>query len=361
MKKPPATTIPFGVDSPGKILLVKPSSLGDIVHALPVVSELRRHFGASRISWLVNTSLMDMARASPYVDEIIPFDRDSWRGFLSLLVNGMGFFGLCARLRAERYDLVLDLQGLFRSAFLSRVSNAPVRVGFFNARELGYIFYNARVRLGSNKLHAVDRYLFTLRRIGIEPGKPDFAMKVDASAMQRVEDLLGRAHWDRAGPLVVASPFTRWPTKDWPAEYYAKVLGEIRRRWGARIVIDASVAEASRADKLAVEVGSGTLNLAGKTTLAQMIALLSRAKLLLTGDSGPMHVADALGTPLVAFFGPTDPGRTGPYLQRDAVLQAAVPCVPCFSRKCPRELECMRSITPEMALEKIEAKLEKGA
>ena len=353
-------SVPHGLDTPANILVVKPSSLGDVVHTLPVVSELRRHFPAARISWLVNASLVDIARTSPYVDEIIPFDRERWRGVFGVALDAMGFAGVCGDLRGRRFDLVMDLQGLFRSGFLTRITNAPVRLGFLNARELGHVFYNARVMPPKATMHAVDRYLATLKRIGIAPGEPDFAMRINPRALVSVEGMLA-AFRDRAeGPLLVISPFTRWPTKEWPMEHYAAVVSEARRRWDCRVVISASAADEARASGLAA-MAPDAVNLAGRTDLAAAIALLSKGDVIVTGDSGPMHIADALGVPMVAIFGPTDPDRTGPYRQRDAVVRVAVDCAPCLDRQCAKEHECMRAVTPEMVLDKIKPRLEKRA
>lgn len=341
--------------SPGKILLVKPSSLGDIVHAFPVVALLRRTYGDAKISWLVNDAFKDIAEACPYVDEVIPFDREQLRG-LGALLNGLAFGGLMARIRDEHYDIVMDLQGLFRSAFISRASGAPVRLGFAGGRELSHTFYNLRVHLPKRALHAVDRYLGAVRALGIRPDRPDFTMRIDADTRVLVEKLLGEFPFETDGPIIVMSPFTRWESKNWPESHYAQVARRAFRELDARIVLVASRLE--DAEPFIAQADVPLLNLSGATSLKELAAVISAADLFLTGDSGPMHIADALGVPLVAIFGPTDPERTGPYFQRDGVLRANVACGPCFSRRCKRKgLECQHAISPDRVFEVLRRKL----
>jgi len=340
---------------PGKILLVKPSSLGDVVHAFPVAALLRRSYGKAKISWLVNDALKDVAEASPYVDEVIPFDREQLRG-LGTLLNGLAFGGLLARIRDEHYDIVVDLQGLFRSAFISRASGAPVRLGFAGGRELSHTFYNLRVHLPKRPMHAVDRYLRAVRALGIRPGRPDFSMRIDAETRSLVLKLLGEFPFRSDGPIIVVSPFTRWKSKNWPLSHFAQVARRAYAEFRARLVLVAASRE--DAERLAALVDVPMLNLAGATSLRELIAVISEADLFLTGDSGPMHIADALGVPLVAIFGPTDPERTGPYFQRDGVVRANVACGPCFSRRCKKDKpECQYAVSPERVFDVLARKL----
>jgi len=346
------------IDSPERILMVKPSSLGDVVHALPAVALLRKAYPEAKISWLINANLTAVAEASPYVDEIIPFNREQMRGLFGTLLNGMSIGGVLAGIRDRRFDIVVDLQGLFRSGFITCVSGAPVRVGFANGRELSHTFYNVRCHLPNRTMHAVDRYMRVVRTLGLPECPLDFSMRIDPEMKTLVEKLFAEFPFNTSGPVVVFHPYTRWPTKNWPEEYFAETGRMACERLGARIVFAGANKEGG--ERIAKMMGAPALNLCGVTSLKELIAVIGAADLFLTGDSGPMHIADAFGVPLVAVFGPTDPNRTGPYFQRDGVVSAGLSCAPCLSRKCKKErLECQYGVSAEMVFERIKDKLEK--
>jgi lipopolysaccharide heptosyltransferase II len=327
------------------ILIIKPSSLGDIVHAVPTVAALRRRFPSARITWLVKREWAAVLEGNPHLDEVLALD-------LSL----KGWPAAWRAVRAGRFDTVVDLQGLLRSALLGWISGAPVRIGFANGREGSPWFYTKRVPVPSPSMHAVDRYLLTAKYLGADPGevKPsEFSLPHDTQAEARVEVLLAAAGIQAGATLVAMNPSARWETKRWPLGSFAAVGDRLQHDGAARVVLIGGRDERHVGKQVLRAMRTAPIDLMGQTTLKELIAFLRRARLLITNDSGPMHLAAAVGTPVIALFGPTDPARTGPYGAGHTVLRSGVPCSPCFSRRCTNavELECLTSIRPENVIE----------
>ena len=313
-----------------RILIIKPSSLGDVVHALPTVNRIRHRFPDARISWLVNDSLASLLRNCPIIDELIPFERRRFGSPLQL----PNFAGFLATLRNKRFDLVVDLQGLFRSGLMAWATRAPRRVGLSNAREGARFFYNEIVE--TPHAHAIDRYLLVAKYLGCDTGPIEFPLGIDY--------LVGAASPPRS--LIAVNPSARWKTKLWGDDKFAEL---VRRLPHERMVLTGSVAEHEQIEKIA----QGCRNLAGQTDLFELAELYRRCAVVITNDSGPMHVAAAVGTPVIAIFGPTDPALTGPYGNQHIVLRAGIPCSPCLKSRCkhtPR-MECMTLVTVEQVLE----------
>jgi len=322
-----------------RILLIKPSSLGDVVHALPAAAALKRRFPGASLTWLVKTQWAGVLEGSSALDNILAVD-------LSL----GGWPGAIRAVRAGGFDLVVDLQGLFRSAVLGWFSSARVRVGFANGREGSPWFYTQRVAVDDAAMHAVNRYLRIPQALGgISESREalEFPLALDGAADERVGKMLLSAGIMPRSPLVVINAGARWVTKRWPTAAFAEVSDQLQKE-GARVAVIGSAGEYHPAGTMMGHMKTPAVDLVGKTTIKELIALLRRARLLITNDSGPMHLAAALGTPVVALFGPTDPSRTGPYGPGHRVLRSGVPCSPCLSRRCrnPNFLECLTSIDP---------------
>lgn len=335
-----------------RLLIVKPSSLGDVVHVLPTLSALRRRFPSSKLSWLVKREWADVLEGNPDLDEVLAVD-----------LSAKGWPAAIRAVREGRFDLVVDLQGLLRSAVLGWASGSAVRVGFANGREGSPWFYTHHVPMPDAPMHAVDRYLLMARFLGAEPEKPGpsaFCLPRDPEAEARVEALLAAAGV-RAGTMLVAlNPSARWMTKRWPAASFAAV-GDWLQRQGARVVVIGGREERPVGEAVMRAMHGAPIDLAGKTTMKELIALLRRLRVFITNDSGPMHLAAAVGTPVIALFGPTDPARTGPYGAGHTVLRSGVPCSPCFSRDCANAvtMECLTAIQPQRVIEAAKQILER--
>lgn len=347
-----------------RILIIKPSSFGDVIHALPVLNGLRRRYPAAKISWLVATSCAGLLEGHPALDEIILFDRRRYGKIGRSIDATLDFARFLRLLRSHRFDLVVDLQGLFRSGFLALAAGAPVRIGFGSAREFAWAFYSDRVYPPTGDSHAVDRNYLFARRLGFDHVPIEFHLPVRASARASIRVKLQQQGLRPGESYALMAPGTRWETKIWPGEHFAEVGRRLQREHGLRVVLAGMDSEVSMARRVAELAGDGTINLAGQTTLAELIALVDEAALAVMHDSGPMHLAMALGRPFVAVYGPTSPVRTGPYGGAERVARLDLPCSPCYLKNvadCPHAHRCMRELSPGMVLARVEALLQEDA
>ena len=328
-----------------RILIVKPSSLGDIIHSLPVLWELRRLYPGAHIGWVVKEVWRDIIADNPLLDEVIVLKKGVG-GFLSAVKN----------IRKAGYDTVIDLQGLFRSGLMTLLSGASEKTGFSNARELAHLFYNHTVAVPPGTVHAVERYLEILKPI--QNDRPHFPLYTDIDDAEWVKDFLRTNNLSHARPLIAVNPSARWEKKRWPITSYAALINQLIRELKAGIIILGSKEDIPLAEKISFLASGRPVVSAGKTSLKTLSALLERVDLLVTNDSGPMHIAAALGTPVVALFGPTNPGLTGPYGDGHKVLRKEMECSPCLRGPCIHGRPiCMEAITEEEVMEAVKATL----
>lgn len=363
-----------------KILLIKLSAVGDAVHTLPVLNKLRRRYPAARLDWLVTPGIAELLQHNPAISNVIEFARDErsapWR-----MAPYVAAARLVAQLRAVEYDLVIDLQGQLRSGFFAFTSGAPVRIGFDKpradiwktlsrkipdearkhawqgAREGSWLAYTDHIALPTLEIHPVERYLGIGPMLGLDDGLADFSFPIPPEARARIEALVDYYEIAKAKLLVMA-PGTNWETKEWRREAFAEVARNFMPK-GFAVTLIGSERERALCDDVA-KLAPGAINLAGETTLSELAALISRATICVTNDSGPMHLAVALDRPVVSIFGPTDPVWAGPYRRDGAVLRAELPCSPCYLRllsRCPNNHDCMKNVSAAAVIERIESTL----
>jgi lipopolysaccharide heptosyltransferase I len=366
-----------------RILLIKPSAVGDVIHALPVLAKLRARYPNAHIDWLLTPAIAELVGRHPALSGVVLFDRRRdeplWRNWTA----AAGLVGLFQSLREPRYDLVLDLHGQFRSAALTLATGAAVRIGFdrprkasrgprtlpesayrhgwTGAREGAWLAYTHRIRLPVTDTHAVDRYLLLGPMLGFDDGPPEFRVPFSVDAEKSIDQLLtANRLLDR--PLAVVVPGTLWETKHWHAEGFGNVARHLMQT-GRAVVLAGANAERVRCREVA-SLAPGTCDLSGRTTLSELTALIRRASICVTNDSGSMHLTAALGRPVVSIFGPTDPVWIGPYGQPGSVVRADLPCSPCYLRRlrrCPHDHACMTQITAEQVIDRIESVLRRAA
>lgn len=364
-KKPPSAADPpaspgRAAGAPRRVLIIKPSSLGDIVHALPVLHALRQEWPQARISWLIAAPFAPLLEGHPQLDELIIFDRRRYGRMLRSPAAIRDFCRFVLDLRARKFDLVIDLQGLFRSGFLAWASGAARRIGFAAARELAWMFYTHRVRCADERGHAVTRNLdvanvaFQLSAAGQElektqaPRVPLPLRPADAASAKRKLDAAASR---KLGAYSVVLPGARWSSKLWSAAQWCELIDMLHGRGEPPVVLLGAPDDAPLAAAIAAGCRAAPTNLVGRTTLPELVALLAGAAHVYCLDSGPMHIAAALGTPLTAIFGPTDPRRTGPWSDHARVVALPLPCAPCLRRRCPLgHHDCMRTLPPERVL-----------
>ncbi len=322
---------------PRRILIIKPSSLGDVITAIPVLRGLRRTFPTAHIAWLVNPPLAGILAGEKDLDEVVLFDRRRFGRLARSPAVAAGFVRFCRRLRRRQFDWAIDLQGLFRSGFLARATGARLRAGFANARELAWIFYTHAVPTPA--VHTVDRNIALARHLGADARGEDLKLTVTDEARGFVKSFLAENDIGQGRYLVVA-PGTRWRNKLYPARNWRRALAELAS--DAALVLVGAGEERRLCEELA---RPGAINLAGRTTPGQLVALIASAAALVCCDSAANLIAPAVGTHFVTLTGPTRPERTGPYGPLGVALAADVACIGCLKRRC-RHATCMQLIDP---------------
>ncbi|MCP4594702.1 MAG: lipopolysaccharide heptosyltransferase II [bacterium] len=348
----------------GRILLVKPSSLGDIVHALPVLHGLRQRYPQARIDWLINRSCADLLDGHPDLNELVAFDRARFGRLGRHPGATLEFVSFIRGLRARRYDLAIDLQGLFRSGFLTFASGATVRLGFAEARELAWIFYTHPVRWSSASVHAADQNYRVAQLLGFADTPMTFDLALRPEERTRATALLEAVGLSSTDRFAAVLPGGRWETKRWLAERFTEVIDRLADEQGLPTVLMGAPDEQPLCTSIAERCRAPVANLAGQTGLRELAALLDRSTVVLCHDSAPMHLAAAQHRPMVCLLGPTNPARTGPYGAQATILQADLPCVPCHLRKtsqCRFDHNCMRELSVPQVTEAIGAVLQSGA
>ena len=360
-----------------KILLIKLSAVGDVVHTIPVLNKLRRRYPMAQLDWLVTPAIAELLRHHPAITSIIEFEREAWSTPWRL-APFTSYVSLATKLRAASYDLVIDMHGQFRTAALTLATGASVRIGFDRprasvwdassrkfpeqarkhawqgAREGSWIAYTHHIPVPTLDLHAVDRYLNIGPILGLDREPADFSFPIPQSANSRVDALLAQ-HGTNRTDIVIMAPGTIWETKHWGSDKFAKVARHFLSR-GFAVVLIGSQREHVVCEQVAA-LAPGAIDLAGATALSELAALIRRSAISITNDSGPMHLAVALDRPVVSIFGPTDPVWIGPYRRADAVLHADLECSPCYLRKlkyCHYDHACMRSVSAPAVIERAE-------
>ena len=329
-----------------RILICRLSALGDCVHTLPVLCALRDALPQAHIAWLTQTSSAPLLAGHAALDELITVEKGYLRSFAKLRE-------LRTELQARKFDITIDPQSLTKSSIAAWLTGAPRRIGFAGpvGREFAPWLNNIRVRATAD--HAVDEHLELLEPLGIRSPDVRFDLPHSTAAMARMQEFLHANYIDE--PLVI-HPGAGWDSKLWPHLRYAEVAREMRDRHGVRTVVAWSGKAMKRWAGEIVARAGGSAIAAPESTLPQLIALLRCARLYLGSDSGPLHMAAAVGTPCVALFGPSRPAHNGPYGAGHVVLQAYYQEGTTRERKAAAN-EAMQAITVEMALEACESLL----
>lgn len=333
-----------------KVLIIKLSSIGDVVHTLPALDSLRKGFEKkgvkARIDWLVEEAASTLLKDHPMIDNLIVVKR----GWLRNYSENKSTSALLAK---EGYDMVIDFQGLLKSGVWVHLSQGKKRLGFSNARELSHFFLNDKLPAYDIEKHAVERYLELAAHAGGESGAVRFPMDA-AKAKKSVEAKLKEAGIKDG--FFVLVPRARWATKMWSDEKFADLARRVMKKTSLPAVLAGGPEDRVGLEAMREKIGEKAVNMAGLTDLKELWAMASLSRFVVTVDSGPMHIAAASGAPVVALFGPTAPWRTGPYGKGHAVVRKGLECSPCFRKKCP-EPRCMDGITVDDVMAAVEAVL----
>ncbi len=328
--------------APKRILLIKPSALGDIVHSLPVLTALRQRFPQAHLAWVVNRAYAPLLQGHPDLDEIIPFDRNVLRR--NWLAGSLAYVDFLRALRSQRFDLVLDLQCLLRTGLMALATGARCRIGLRSAREGAHLCYTHLIedRREQDSAHAVDRYWRIVQALGVASARRAFRLPIHADARAWAQQQLR----DYPRPWVMVGVGSRWRTKRWPPEFFGELVRRAQAEFGGTAVFVGAAEEAELARTAAAGLAGPVCPLAGATTLPQLVALLAAADVMLANDTGPLHLAVALGRPVVAPYTCTLIRATGPYGQEDRAVATSVACHGSYLKRCAR-MDCMRELTPD--------------
>jgi heptosyltransferase I len=342
-----------------RILIVRLSALGDIVHALPVLTRLRRTFPDVAIDWLVEENYASTLTLAAGLTRriVVRAKADSSAADTTAFSTGIGYLRAARFLRAQQYDAALDLQGLLKSALWATASGARRVIGFDreHLREpFAAAFYTETV-VPDGAGHVIQKNLSILRALAIEPGPVELHVEPHGSPdLIKAIQIAGGSNG-----YIVINPGAAWPNKRWPPDRFAALAKALRERTGLHSLVTWGPKERALAD--AVSQGSaGAASPAPPTSVADLGALMRSAALVISGDTGPLHIGAAVGTPIVGLFGPTRPERNGPWEPRDEVISRSGTCVCHHKRNCLRGAPCINEITVDEVVAAAERRLRSG-
>lgn len=338
-----------------RVLIVKLSAFGDIIHALPVSAALGTTFPHLEILWAVEEPFVDLLSGNPYVQEIFPLPKLKPGRLMSATYRQV-YLGRLRALRRLGCDLAIDLQGLTKSAIVSVASGAKIRIGYHWLREVASLL-ERRVPRRPQSVHIVDQYLDVARYLGANLPEATFPFHIPAEAATSVDAMLERAGIGPHAPFIAINPASARANKQWGTDRYAALIDRCQRELDLPCVL--VTADRNVADAVLERITTTCVNLACRTDLKQLAAVLSRCAVHVCGDTGSAHLAAALGKPVVALIGPTDPDRTGPYNQRHNVITHREFCAPgCTWHRCRYETpHCLSAIGVTEVLTGIRANL----
>jgi len=336
------------------ILIIKLGSIGDVVHTLPTLHSLRKNFPQAHIAWVIEPKSRDILINHPDLNEIITFERtnSTWRTIGA-------FFRLVKKLRRNKYDCVLELQGNLKGGLLAWLTGSSSRLGFeagsSRVERFSTLFTNIKVEEGDVP-HILERNLNFARKLGVEDREISFPMAIGREEKEYIGSFLKeKGISDRQ--IVILHPGVTWDTKRWPRERYARLAEEIQGRFeNVAVVLTYGPGERYLAEDIRKLSRSSPI-VSPPTTLGQLIALLERSQVFVSSDTGPLHIAAALGKRVIGLYGPVDSRRNGPYGRGNFVIKKDLPCQPCWQKKCSSRA-CMKGIEVSEVREKVELLLE---
>jgi len=342
-----------------KILIVRLSAIGDVIHSLPTAYALRQKYPNAQIDWLVEKQSYPLVELNPYLDNVIILPRKQWKKSIKKdFIKGLkSFFSFFKNLRAENYDITLDVQGLFKSALSSFLAKPNLRMGPADGREMSTLFYQAKIEVPDNKVHKIKKYLHFAGALGAEMDEINYGLKLTPVIKSRVSRLFESHKITSNKKIVIINPFTNWESKNWFLERYFKLANELIKD-NYYLIFTGSSDDKEAIDSFIAINEDNYSNLAGETDLQELTELYNRADLYIGGDTGPTHLAAAVGTPVISLMGPTDPETNGPFGKGHTVIQDnSLECIRCWDRHCSRKMQCMKSISVEQVLRIAKKKL----
>jgi len=334
---------------PKSILIILHGSIGDVTRAIPLVNLLRRRFPSARLVWAVEAPSRPLVERHPAVDEVILFERRQWwKSTIPFL----------RKIRSRRFDLVLDLQRHFKSGLISLCSGAPCRIGFNRAecKEWNWVFNNHFIPAVGNGISKLHHYMKFAEYLGIDPKPILWHFRLTAEE----EGSIKRQLEDVAVDFAVLFVSSRWESKRWLPSQITDCARLVCERYDLDVVFLGSQEDKSIVGELSHGDPHRVHDRVGRTSLREALGIIAKARVAIGPDTGLMHIAAAVGTPVVSLWGATSPERTGPHGFEELVIQGRAECVPCYRRHCPVDRICMRSIDMEEIAERVGMALSHG-
>jgi len=339
-----------------KILFVKLSAIGDVIHCLPALESIKASLPSARISWVVEEMASNLLEGYPNIEKLYIFKRKSW---LYMLKNPLNipkvlaeFISFVKEIRGEKFDIVMDYQGLLKSGIITFLCKGMRKIGFKDAREFSHIFLDEKVETPPKEtIHALTRNFYLVRHLGIDSvtAKWNFSLEEEEKKISHKLESLGL---DPTEPFILIHPFAGWKTKLWSQHKFALLGDRIIEELGAHTLFTGGKEDIDYVEGIIYRMSNSGFNLVGKTSLKELASLCKKCRAFISTDTGPMHLASAVQAPVIALFGPTAPWRTGPYGNRNIIIRKEIPCSPCFKKKCDSR-ECMKFITVDEVFQKV--------
>jgi 3-deoxy-D-manno-octulosonic-acid transferase/heptosyltransferase-1 len=341
------------------ILIVKLSAIGDVIHTLPALNTIRNYYPNANITWLVEEDAASLVQGHKALDRVLVSKRKRWLKALrslSFLNTIKEVYGFIKALRDTRYDMILDFQALLKSGILIAIARGRRKIGFgkgLEHMEHSYIFLNERIPAVDMEIHALSRGMMLLNAVGIPTNEVEYKLPMSDHDRKKIDELMKQHGINDEKSLIAINPVAKWETKLWPKKQFAELADMLIGQYDMKIVFTGGIKDYSIIQAITSSMKGRAINFAGKTTLTELAALYEKAALVVSTDTGPMHLAAAVGTPVVALFGPTAPWRTGPYGTGHQLIKAELECSPCFKRRC-ETTDCMYQISVDQVLKGVQ-------
>ncbi len=322
-----------------RILVRSTNWIGDAVMTTPALGAIRAAFPSAEISIVANPVVGELFTRHPYCDRLIVFDKEkSHRGI-------RGMLSLCRQLRGYRFDIAVLFQNAFEAALMAVLSGVPARAGYRTDGRGLLLTHGVPIGENERKLHHTDYYLQMLDYLGIKGGDGQLKLSCTDQEISRARQTLGDREWVAINPGA-----TYGSAKRWYPDRFAAVADNLAKEYSVRVLIIGGAGERDVSEDIEASMETTPLNLCGRTTVREMMAVLSQCRLMITNDSGPMHIAAAFDVPIVAVFGPTDHTTTSPLSDNYNIIREEADCAPCLLRHCPTDHRCMEAITADDVL-----------
>ncbi len=339
------------MDDLKNVLIIKLSAIGDVIHALPVSYAIKETFPDAKVTWVVEPPSLDLLKMNPCVDKILLFKKKDFRTLKGFMKE---FFPFKHELQEQSYDAVLDLQGLFKSAAIAFFAKANIKLGICNMRELSDKVSTPVV--GENAQgHIVERYLDTARAMGCVVGQVVFPLQVPVEESERARAIMEHAGVREGNPYVAFAIGANWANKRWTPEQFAALGDWFYQLAVVPILIGNGALDEQLAKEIEAKMEIPPINLVNRTNIPQLAHVLRSSRLIIGGDTGPVHLGAALGVRTIMLMGPTNVERNGPFGQLQNAIEVERPCKGCWKRACPKKEICLEQIPVSLVEEKIKS------